>query len=82
MYRIDLAFNKSFANKKFEVAININDITKGWRFRWAANYGGNINEFDQYLRWRTFGATLRYNFSKGQKTNLKQRSGPEELNRT
>ena len=82
MYRIDLAFNKSFANKKFEIAVNINDITKGWRFRWAANYGGNINEFDQYLRWRTFGATLRYNFSKGQKTNVKQRSGPEELNRT
>ena len=82
MHRIDLAFNKSFANKKFEVAVNVNDITKGWRFRWAANYGGNVNEFDQYLRWRTFGVTFRYNFSKGQKVNIKQRSGPEELNRT
>lgn len=81
MHRIDLAFNKSFANKKFEVAININDITKGWRFRWAANFGGNINEFDQYMRWRTFGITLRHNFSKGQKVNIKQRTGPEELNR-
>jgi len=81
MYRIDLAFSKSFAKKKFEIAVNINDLTKGWRFRWAANYGGNVNEFDQYLRWRTFGATLRYNFSKGQKVNIKQRSGPDELNR-
>lgn len=81
MYRIDLAFNKAFAKKKFELAFNINDLTKGWRFRWAANYGGNINEFDQYLRWRTFGLTLRYKFSKGQKTDLKQRTGPEELNR-
>lgn len=82
MHRIDLAFNKSFANKKFEIAMNINDITKGWRFRWAANYGGNVNEFDQYMRWRTFGVTFRYNFSKGQKVNIKQRTGPEELNRT
>lgn len=81
MYRIDLAFNKSFAKKKFEIALNINDITKGWRFLWAANFGGNINEFDQYLRWRTFGLTLRYNFSKGQKAELRQRSGPDELNR-
>ncbi|HYO21597.1 MAG TPA: TonB-dependent receptor [Flavisolibacter sp.] len=82
MHRIDLAFSKSFANKKFEIAVNANDITKGWRFRWAANYGGNVNEFDQYLRWRTFGVSFRYNFSKGQKTNIKQRTGPEELNRT
>lgn len=81
MHRIDLAFSKSFANKKFEIALNVNDITKGWRFRWAANYGGNVNEFDQYLRWRTIGLTLRHNFSKGQKVNIKQRSGPEELNR-
>ena len=82
MHRIDLAFNKSFANKKFEVALNINDITKGWRFRWAANFGGQVNEFDQYMRWRTIGVTFRYNFSKGQKVNIKQRTGPEELNRT
>jgi outer membrane receptor protein involved in Fe transport len=81
MYRIDLAFSKSFAKKKFEVALNINDLTKGWRFLWAANFGGNVNEFDQYLRWRTVGVTLRYNFSKGLKAELKQRSGPEELNR-
>lgn len=81
MHRIDLAFSKSFANKKFEIAVNVNDITKGWRFRWAANFGGNINEFDQYLRWRTVGLTLRHNFSKGQKVNIKQRTGPEELNR-
>ena len=81
MYRIDLAFSKSFFKKKIEVAVNINDLTKGWRFRWAANYGGNVNEFDQYMRWRTLGVTLRYKFSRGQKTDLRQRSGPDELNR-
>ncbi|GEO11086.1 outer membrane beta-barrel family protein [Segetibacter aerophilus] len=81
MYRIDLAFSKSLWKKKIEVAVNINDLTKGWRFRWAANYGGNVNEFDQYLRWRTFGISLRYKFSKGQKAELRQRSGPDELNR-
>jgi hypothetical protein len=81
MYRIDLAFNKSLFKKKVDVSLNINDLTKGWRFRWAANYGGNINEFDQYLRWRTFGLTLRYKFSKGQKAETRQRSGPDELNR-
>ncbi|OLY90682.1 Outer membrane receptor proteins, mostly Fe transport [Cnuella takakiae] len=81
LHRIDLAFNKSFAKKKWELALNITDLTKGWRYRWAANYGGNINEFDQYMRWRTLGLTLRYNFSKGLKAELKQRSGPDELNR-
>ncbi|MES2777358.1 MAG: TonB-dependent receptor [Bacteroidota bacterium] len=81
MYRIDMAFSKLFLNKKLELALNITDLTKGWRFRWAANYGGNVNEFDQYLRWRTFSLTLRYKFSKGQKAELKQRSGPDELNR-
>lgn len=81
MHRIDLAFNKSFRNKKYELAVNVTDITKGWRFDWAANFGGNINEFDQYMRWRTVGLTLRYNFSKGQKAEVKQRSGPDELNR-
>lgn len=81
MYRVDLAFNKSFYKKKSELALNINDITKGWRFRWAANYEGNFTEFDQYLRIRTFGLTLWYKFNKGLKTDLRQRSGPEELNR-
>lgn len=81
MYRIDVAVSKPVWKKKLEVAVNINDLTKGWRFRWAANYGGNVNEFDQYLRWRTFALTLRYKFSKGQKTDLRQRTGPDELNR-
>jgi len=81
MYRIDLAVSKPLFKKKVELAFNITDLTKGWRFKWAANYGGNINEFDQYLRWRTFGVTLRYKFSKGQKAEVKQRSGPDELNR-
>ncbi|WP_207493279.1 TonB-dependent receptor domain-containing protein [Aridibaculum aurantiacum] len=81
MYRIDLAFSKAFFKKKLELAVNITDLTKGWRFRWAANYGGNINKFDQYMRWRTFGITLRYKFSRGQKAELRQRSGPDELNR-
>jgi len=83
MYRIDIGFTKSFAKKKFEAVFNASDITKGWRFLWAANLGdNNVNEFDQYLRWRVFSFTLRYNFSKGQKVNIKQRSSVEELNRT
>jgi hypothetical protein len=82
MYRIDLAVSKSFYKKKFEVAMNVNDVTKGWRFLWTTNIGGNVNEFNQYLRWRTFTLSLRYNFSSGQKVNIRQRSGPEELNRT
>jgi outer membrane receptor protein involved in Fe transport len=82
MYRIDLAASKSFSKKKFEVALNINDVTKGWRFLWTTDIGGNVNEFNQYLRWRTFTLSLRYNFSSGQKVNIRQRSGPEELNRT
>jgi hypothetical protein len=82
MYRIDLAFSKSFSKRKFEIAMNINDATKGWRFRWTTNIGGNVNEFNQYLRWRTLTLSLRYNFSKGQKVNIRQRARVEELDRT
>ncbi|MES2880678.1 MAG: outer membrane beta-barrel family protein, partial [Bacteroidota bacterium] len=82
MYRIDMGFGKSFNRKKFELSININDITKGWRFKWDTNIGNNSNNFNQYLRWRTFGISLRYNFSSGQKVNIKQRTALEELNRT
>lgn len=82
MYRIDLAFSKRFNKNKFEIAMNVNDLTKGWRFRWSTDIGGNVNEFDQYMRWRTFTLSLRYNFSKGQKVNIKQRSKVEELDRT
>lgn len=82
MHREDLAFRKSFNKKKFDLSVNVTDIFKGMRYYWTTNIGGNVNEFDQYFRLRTVGFTLRYNFSKGGKVNVKQRSSVEELNRT
>jgi hypothetical protein len=80
--RIDAALRKSFFNKKFEVSLNAVDIFKGMRLRFNTRINGNINDFDQYLRARFFGATLRYNFSKGQKVDIKRRNNVEEVNRT
>jgi hypothetical protein len=83
MHRVDVAFRKSFANKKLDLTLNANDIFKGFRYFWTTDINGNVNEFDQYFRFRTIGATLRFNFSKGQKVDTKRRNNNlEELNRT
>ncbi|HZH63607.1 MAG TPA: outer membrane beta-barrel family protein, partial [Flavisolibacter sp.] len=79
---VDVAVKKSFYNKKLDLSITASDIFKGYRYIWTTDIGGNINEFNQYFRWRALGVSLRYNFSKGQKTNTKQRTALEELNRT
>jgi hypothetical protein len=83
MHRIDIAFKKSFLNKKLDITTNIYDVFKTFRYYWTTDIGGQVNEFDQYFRIRTVGVSLRYNFSKGQKVEQKRRSAtPEELNRT
>jgi hypothetical protein len=82
MNRVDLAIKKTVLNKKVDLTLNVNDIFKGLRYYFTTDIGGNVNEFDQYFRWRSIGVSLRYNFSKGQKTNTKQRTALEELNRT
>lgn len=83
MHRVDVAFRKSFLEKKLDLTLNANDIFKGFRYFWTTDINGNVNEFDQYFRFRTIGATLRYNFSKGQKVEQKRRNNNlEELNRT
>jgi hypothetical protein len=82
MHRVDVGLKKSFAKKKLEASINANDIFKGYRFRWTTDIAGNINEFDQYMRFRTLAFTLRYNFSKGIKVDSRRRNNSlEELNR-
>lgn len=83
MHRVDVAFKRSFLKKKLDLTVNANDLFKGFRYYWTTDIGGNVNEFDQYFRWRTVGATLRYNFSRGQKIDGKRRNNSlEEMNRT
>jgi hypothetical protein len=83
MHRVDVAFKKSFLQKKFDVSVNVNDVFKGFRYLWTTDIGGNVNEFNQYFRWRSVALTLRYNFSRGQKVDQKRRNATlEELNRT
>lgn len=82
MHRVDLAFKRSFFGKKVDVNVNANDLFKWYRYHWTTDINGNVNEFDQYFRWRSVGLTLRYNFSRGQKVEEKRRnSNLEELNR-
>lgn len=81
MHRVDVAFKKSFLKKKLDLTINGNDLFKGMRYLWTTDINGNVNDFDQYFRFRNVGATLRYNFSRGQKVETKTRSTIEEVNR-
>ena len=81
VHRVDLAFKKTVMKKKLDLTINANDIFKGFTYKWEADINGNVNNFDQYFRLRSVGASIRYNFSKGQKTNIKQRTTIDELNR-
>jgi outer membrane receptor protein involved in Fe transport len=83
MHRVDVAFKRSFMKKKLDLTLNANDLFRGFRYYWTTDIGGNVNEFDQYFRWRSVGATLRYNFSRGQKVDIKRRNNSlEEMNRT
>lgn len=82
MSRVDLAFKRSFLNKKLDLTINGSDLFKGSRLKFTTDINGNVNDFDQYMRSRTFGLNLRYNFSKGQKVEEVRRTRVEELNRT
>ncbi|GAA4457175.1 outer membrane beta-barrel family protein [Nibrella saemangeumensis] len=83
MHRVDIAFKKSFMNKKLDLTVNANDLFKGFRYYWTTNINRNVNEFDQYFRWRSVGVTLRYNFSRGSKVDEKRRNNNlEEMNRT
>ncbi|HEY1114662.1 MAG TPA: TonB-dependent receptor [Chitinophagaceae bacterium] len=81
MSRVDIAFKRSFLKKKFDLSVNANDLFKGYRFLWTTDIAGNVNEFDQYMRFRNVGLTLRYNFSKGQKVEERRRNSLEEVNR-
>lgn len=82
MSRVDIAFKRSFLKKKLDLSLNANDLFKGYRFLWTTDIAGNVNEFDQYFRFRSIGLTLRYNFSKGQKVEERRRSNSlEEVNR-
>lgn len=80
--RVDIAFRKAIFKKKLDVSLNAVDIFKGQRLKFETHINGNINDFDQYLRARFIGLTLRYNFSKGQRVDIRRRNNVEEVNRT
>ena len=83
MWRADIGLRKSVWKKKVDLSLNASDIFKTQRYKFKTNINGNINDFDQYLRFRTFSFNIRYNFNKGLKTENKRRSANvEEVNRT
>ena len=81
---VHLGLKKSFLDDKVDVSLNVNDIFKSQRLKFAAEVGeGNISDFDQYFRTRSLGISLRYRFSKGQKIEERRRNtNLDELNRT
>lgn len=79
--RVDLGLRKSFLNKKLELAFNVSDVFKSQRLKFKTQIGNNINDFDQYMRFRSFATTLRWNFSKGIKTDARKNNNLEEASR-
>ena len=80
--RIDVGFKKSVLKKKLDVSLNATDIFKTQRIRFKTSINGNVNDFDQYFRSKVVTLSLRYNFSRGQKVDVKRRNTVEEVNRT
>jgi hypothetical protein len=88
LYRIsglwwaDAGMKRSFMDDKMELAVNISDLFRTRRVIGAANFGGNVNEFNQYFGSQSVRVNLRYRFSKGTKFEMKKRnSNLDELNR-
>ncbi len=81
MSRVDIAIKKPFFKKKLDVTLKANDIFKGYRYHWTTDINGNVNDFDQYFRFRNIGISLRYNFSQGEKVKAVNNNAIEELNR-
>lgn len=82
MWWVDAGVKRSYMKDKVEVALNVTDIFKTRRVIGAANYNGNINEFNQYFGSQSVRLSLRYRFTKGASFEMKNRnSNLEELNR-
>jgi hypothetical protein len=82
MWWVDAGLKRSFMEDKLELALNVTDIFKTRQVVGAANYNGNINEFDQYFGSRSFRLNLRYRFTKGASFEMKKRNtNLDELNR-
>ncbi|MCB2378908.1 TonB-dependent receptor family protein [Hymenobacter sp. BT635] len=82
MHWLGVAVKRTLLREKLDVSLNVNDIFKGYRYRFSTNINGNINDFNQYFRFRSVGLTVRYNFSRGAKIDVKRRnSNLEEVNR-
>lgn len=80
--RVDIGVRKSLFNQKLDLAFNVSDVFRTSRLRFTTDIGGNINEFDQYVRTQIFTFSLRYSFSRGLKVEEKRRNNSlEELNR-
>lgn len=83
LWWLDAGLKRSFRDDKLELALNVTDIFKTRNIQGAANYNGNINEFNQYFGSQSVRLNLRYRFNKGAKFEEKKRNtNLEELNRT
>lgn len=80
-FRLDLGLRRSLPKAHLDVSFNANDIFASHRLRFHTQIGGNRNDFDQYLNFRTLNLTLRYTFTKGQRVEERRRGNVEELNR-
>ncbi len=81
-YWLDLGLKKSFMNDKLNVSLNATDVFRTMDMHVTAEYTGNSFVLDQYFGNQAVSINLRYNISKGSKTdNQSRQNSLEELNR-
>jgi len=79
---VDLGFKKTFLEGKLDATVNISDVLRTRQWQGNTNFGGNINQIDQYFGQQSVGFSLRYKFSKGEEFKARQRNtNLDELNR-
>ncbi|RYZ21948.1 MAG: TonB-dependent receptor [Chitinophagaceae bacterium] len=80
-FRLDAGLRKSFTKAHLDLSVNASDVFRSHHLRFATRIDGNINDFDQYLRFQGLNIQLRYNFSRGQRVDEQRRRSVEEMNR-
>ncbi|AWW31132.1 TonB-dependent receptor [Echinicola strongylocentroti] len=79
---VDAGITKTFKDDKFSLTVNGQDIFRTRGIKGVVNFGDINTDIRQYNNQQAVRVTFRWNFSKGEKFNVSNRSGSsEERNR-
>ncbi len=77
-YKLDLGVRATTANKKWDVALNLNDAFKSSAMAYSYSVNGIAQTFTNFQIIRYWQLSLSYRFNNGRETNNTRTSGNEE----